>query len=259
MIKNVSSGAALGPNWFKQKDLQLVGKGESKIKFVSPVSITSVTETNDNDYPIQVSLSNGEIIDASLCVFGIGVKSETDLVSDFAELCEEKGILIDKNMRSINVPWLYAAGDCCTCHQWPADETENWMQMRLWSQARIMGQYAAKSILNNFYGVENYLDYSFANFAHSTSFFGFQVILLGLFNGQGLVDSECEYLMRITEDEEYIKVIVHHDKVRGACLIFRESCDLEEVLENLISNQLPLGDLKAHLLDPNVDVGDYFD
>ena len=31
-----------------------------------------------------------------------------------------------------------------------------------------MGQYAAKSILNNFYGVENYLDYSFANFAHST-------------------------------------------------------------------------------------------
>jgi len=85
------------------------------------------------------------------------------------------------------------------------------------------------------------------------------VILLGLFNGQGLVDSECEYLMRITEDEEYIKVIVHHDKVRGACLIFRESCELEEVLENLISNQLPLGDLKAHLLDPNVDVGDYFD
>ena len=104
-----------------------------------------------------------------LSVFGIGVKSETDLVSDFAELCEEEnGILIDKNMKSINVPWLYAAGDCCTCHQWPADETENWMQMRLWSQARIMGQYAAKSILNNFYGVENYLDYSFANFAHST-------------------------------------------------------------------------------------------
>ena len=33
MIKNVSSGAALGPNWFKQKDLQLVGKGETKIKF----------------------------------------------------------------------------------------------------------------------------------------------------------------------------------------------------------------------------------
>ena len=33
VIKNVSSGAALGPNWFKQKDLQLVGKGETKIKF----------------------------------------------------------------------------------------------------------------------------------------------------------------------------------------------------------------------------------
>ena len=33
---------------------------------VSPVSITSVTETNNSDYPIQVSLSNDEIIDASL-------------------------------------------------------------------------------------------------------------------------------------------------------------------------------------------------
>jgi len=66
VIKNVSSGAALGPNWFKQKDLQLVGKGKSNIKFVSPVSISCVKETDDGEYPIQVRLSNGETINASL-------------------------------------------------------------------------------------------------------------------------------------------------------------------------------------------------
>ena len=61
-------------------------------------------------------------------IFGIGVSPETMLVRSIAELCPEGGVLIDSQMRSINIPWLFAAGDCCTCHQWPPTETENWIQ-----------------------------------------------------------------------------------------------------------------------------------
>ena len=47
VIKNVSSGAALGPNWFKQKDLQLVGKGETKIKFGTFRAKKKVSKENE--------------------------------------------------------------------------------------------------------------------------------------------------------------------------------------------------------------------
>lgn len=257
--KDVSTKAAMGPNWYKQKDLVLKGKGQKSIKFISPVEVVDIIENESGTYPISVILSNGEIIEASFCIFGIGVSPETMLVRSIAELCPEGGVLIDSQMRSINIPWLFAAGDCCTCHQWPPTETENWIQMRLWTQARLMGTYAANVMISLFHQKETLLDYNFMNFAHSTRFFGFRTTLLGLFNGQKMKDDECEYLLRITEDEEYIKVIVKDDIVRGATIIYKNECDIEEVIENLIANQTSLGNLKDFLLDPNIDICDYFD
>ena len=43
----------------------------------------------------------------------------------------------------------------------------------------------------------------------------------------------------------------------GAILI--GETDLEETFENLILNQLDLTDLKDDLLDPGIDIDDYFD
>ena len=42
----------------------------------------------------------------------------------------ERGILVDQNMRSISDKNIYAAGDCCTVHNWPTEETPNWFQAR---------------------------------------------------------------------------------------------------------------------------------
>ena len=46
-------------------------------------------------------------------------------------------------------------------------------------------------------GEEISLDFCFELFAHSTKFFGFKVILLGKYNGQGLGE-DCEVLLRYT-------------------------------------------------------------
>ena len=40
--------------------------------------------------------------------------------------------------------------------------------MRLWTQARLMGTYAANVMISLFYQKETLLDYNFMNFAHST-------------------------------------------------------------------------------------------
>ena len=45
------------------------------------------------------------------------------------------------------------------------------------------------------------LDFCFELFAHVTKFFGYKVVLLGLYNSQGLDTSQYEVLLRCTKGE----------------------------------------------------------
>ena len=56
---------------------------------------------------------------------------------------------------------------------------------------------------------------------------------------------------------EYVKVILRDHRMQGAVLI--GETDLEEVFENLILNQTNLVDMKDSLLDPTIDIEDYYD
>ena len=48
-----------------------------------------------------------------------------------------------------------------------------------------------------------------------------------------------------------------HGRMQGAILI--GETDLEETFENLILNQIDLSVYGVDLLDPNIDIEDYFD
>jgi small subunit ribosomal protein S18b len=89
-----------------------------------------------------------------------------------------------------------------------------------------------------------------------THFFGYKVVLLGLYNGQTL-DGQYEVLLRVTKGMEYIKLVMKDGKMQGAILI--GETDLEEMCENLILNQLDLSDYGEDLLNPDIDIEDYFD
>ena len=107
-------------------------------------------------------------------------------------------------------------------------------------------------------GEKKDLDFSFEMFAHSTRFFGFKVVLLGLYNGQGMATDDYEVLLRVTKGREYVKTVMSRDgRMQGALLI--GETDLEETFENLILNQMDLSQYGADLLDPNIDIEDYFD
>jgi hypothetical protein len=67
-----------------------------------------------------------------------------------------------------------------------------------------------------------------------------------------------EIWIRITPGKEYIKLVLRDDKLIGALLI--GDTDLEEVFENLILNRLNIQQIGIeNLLDPDIDIGDYFD
>lgn len=90
-----------------------------------------------------------------------------------------------------NIKDVYAAGDCCNLYKYRmkphsinSNEGIHWFQMRLWTQARAMGVYTAHCMtgINNDFGS----DFCFELFTHITNFFGYKVIMLGRYNGQGL-------------------------------------------------------------------------
>ncbi|XP_058276244.1 pyridine nucleotide-disulfide oxidoreductase domain-containing protein 1 isoform X2 [Hirundo rustica] len=128
--------------------------------------------------------------------------------------------------------------------------------MRLWTQARQMGWYAAKCMAADALGESIEMDFSFELFAHITKFFNYKVVVLGKYNAQGL-GSDHELMLRCTKGHEYVKVVMQNGRMMGAVLI--GETDLEETFENLILNQMDLSAYGEDLLNPDIDIEDYFD
>ncbi|XP_043943747.1 pyridine nucleotide-disulfide oxidoreductase domain-containing protein 1 [Protopterus annectens] len=204
-------------------------------------------------WPVYVRLTSGKTYGCDFVVSATGVVPNVEpFLSEKFDLAEDGGLKVDDHMRT-SVPDVYAAGDVCTAAWEPSPL---WQQMRLWTQARQMGWYAAKSIAADIRGETIEMDFCFELFAHITKFFNYKVILLGKYNAQGLgVDHEL--LLRCTKGQEYVKVVMQNGRMKGVVLI--GDTDLEETFENLILNQMDLSKYGEDLLNPDIDIEDYFD
>lgn len=243
-----SSGAALGPDWHCGT---MLGNRDNKNVIIEyKTEIKNICKQDQ----VKVELTNGKVYDCDFVVSATGVTPNSDLNvrnGRSFDIAYDGGIKVDWKMET-NLSNIFAAGDVCTV-DWTA---EHWFQMRLWTQARQMGLYAAKCMYSTHVNETLLQDFCFELFTHVTSFFGFKVILLGLYNAQGL-DTDYELLVRVTQGTEYIKLVVKNGRVVGAMLI--GETDLEEMCENLILNQINVTNLMDDLLDPNIDIDDYFD
>ncbi|XP_015781926.1 pyridine nucleotide-disulfide oxidoreductase domain-containing protein 1-like [Tetranychus urticae] len=267
-------GSALGPDWsdniemkgaskemrsieieyncevnqiYFKKDLPL-----SKYQFI--VFEEEVSQSGDLKWPIYVELNNGKIYGSDLIISATGVipNVEPFLEGNNFKVGSDLGLSVNDQMLTTESD-VYAAGDVCSA-DWQL--APHWFQMRLWTQARQMGIYSAYCITSHIQKTDPSLYFPFELFTHMTSFFGFKVVLLGLYLGQKL-DSQYQILLRIKDGDEYVKVIMKDGHMQGALLI--GETDLEETFENLIINQLDLTDIQDDLLNPTVDIEDYFD
>lgn len=250
------SGAALGPHWHDR--IHLISKHNASkisVEYEAEVRDMNYSGTDGENWPVYVELTNGKIIGCDFVVSATGVVPNSQSISvenDAFDLAEDKGIRVNSLMET-NLPNIYAAGDVCSA-SWPL--TRHWFQMRLWTQARQMGSYAARCMVESARGEQTIMDFCFELFTHVTRFFGYKVILLGLFNAQSL-GQNYELLLRVTKKNEYVKLVISEGKVQGAVLI--GDTDLEEMCENLILNQLDVSEFGEDLLNPNIDIEDYFD
>eukprot|EP00794_Sanderia_malayensis_P018818 gene18818-20714_t len=268
-------GGALGPDWSMNMQLkgtdanamarkvhidyacelkQIMTKEEFRCKNLQVCKLPNDFNSKD-DWPVYVELNNGHIYGTDLIISATGVVPNIGfhVVDSDLILAEDGGISVDENMKT-NLSNVFAAGDVCTA-SW--DTSPNWFQMRLWTQACQMGCYAAKCMIADDKEEENMsLDFCFEMFAHVTTFFGYKLCLLGKYNAQGLTDG-YEILVRYTPGREYVKVVMKNNRMIGALLL--GETDLEETFENLILNEMDLSQFGDSLLDPNIEIDDFFD
>jgi len=259
-LKDAPRGAALGPDWHASFSIHGTHADMTKVTVEYETEVRDIShradsnDSCDESWPIYVHLTNGKIYGCDFIVSATGVIPNSSVFAKNNKLilADDGGIKVNWKMET-SVPDIFAAGDVCTA-SW--EQAKHWFQMRLWTQARQMGMYAAKSMAASLAGEEVIQDFCFELFSHVTHFFGYKVVLLGLYNGQTL-DGQYEVLLRVTKGMEYIKLVMKDGKMQGAILI--GETDLEEMCENLILNQLDLSDYGEDLLNPDIDIEDYFD
>ena len=251
------SGGALGPDW--HSGMNVNGLSDTKnVQVETETEVKEIIELKNEEFKVSVILTNGKVIKCDFVVSATGVHPNGDQIKiDNLEINEIGAIPVNENMET-NLKNVYAAGDVCSCSSWT--HSPIWFQMRLWTQARQMGHYVGQCVHTSWLdnaGDKKDLDFCFEMFTHATKFFGFKVVLLGLFNGQGLDVKDYELLLRVTKGKEYVKTVMQNGRMKGAILI--GETDLEETFENLILNQMDLSMYGEDLLDPNIDIEDYFD
>lgn len=268
--KNIltKNGAALGPDWHRLINLNVKEKNLPKTVTVHNNceiknielnrSYSEKCDANDNNsFPLIVKLNNDTEIYCDFLISATGVVPAVNfqIINDTFNVADDNGILVNELMKT-SIDYIYAAGDICTAG-WQF--ATHWFQMRLWTQARQMGSMAGKSMsaaFNKISDNEIYQDFCFELFGHVTQLFGYQIVLLGKYNGQNL-SNNYEVLIRMTKNKEYIKYVLVNGKLQGAILIGETG--LEETTENLILNQLDLTPYGDDILNPDIDIEDYFD
>ncbi|KAM9705305.1 pyridine nucleotide-disulfide oxidoreductase domain-containing protein 1 isoform 1-T2 [Menidia menidia] len=265
-------GSALGPDWHGGLELRGAQQVSRRVSVEYQCEVQRILTPGElpphhsgggdshqgvcggGDWPVGVLLTNGRTVGCDLVVSATGVEPNTEPFLHGNKFClaADGGLQVDDHMRT-SEPDVFAAGDVCSACWEPS---ALWQQMRLWTQARQMGWYAGRCMAANILSEPIELDFCFELFSHITKFFNYKVVLLGKFNGQGL-GPDHELLVRCTKGREYVKVVLSGGRMVGAVLI--GETDLEETFENLILNQMDLTPYGEELLNPNIDIEDYFD
>lgn len=239
--------------------------------------VEALEPDREGKWPVVVCLTNGVRVGCDLILAATGVTPNSEWLRgspvqvDFAGLDEREsssyptapgGIFAAAQTLETNVRGIFAAGDCSTVRAGDSESEslgENWFQMQLWTQARTAGRVAAQNmaarLLNDEVGCAGL---EFELFAHATQFFGKRVVFLGRYNAQGLEDG---YRMLEggggAEDDYFVRVVLVDGRMRGALLV--GEVELAETFENLILDGLDVSRFGAELVDPAIDLEDYFD
>jgi len=162
---------AVGPAWTSSLPCGL-GNGTLQIELNRQVvSIEESDACNRGRGRLAVTLDDSRILYGDLIVSAIGVEPAVEWTPERLIKATDGGIVVNSNMQTSESD-VYAAGDACTM-KFDGSRSSHWFQLRLWSQARDQGIYAAHCMC----GMKDdfWSDMAFELFTHVTRFLGKKV------------------------------------------------------------------------------------
>ena len=263
------SGAAAGPDWldrFRAKSAANDARAplsRMKLRVLKNVCIREARKDANTGVNV-LTLSDGTTIEVDAVVAAAGVEPRCDWLDEVAapRSKSDGGILVDACMRTVG-PYgdsIFAVGDACTMAARASNPETPWFQMRLWSQAAQTGAFAAKVAA----GVcdADALGFNFRNLSPTSP--GFSVSkssCSGCTTPRSSTTSRrtrsTTYQRESLADATYVRVLLVRGRMMGAVLV--GDTDLEETFENLILDGVDLSRFGPSLLDPELDLEDYFD
>jgi NADPH-dependent 2,4-dienoyl-CoA reductase/sulfur reductase-like enzyme len=200
-------------------------------------------------------LSSGQTIGTDLVAFAIGVKPRRDLL-ETPGLKTQRGVLVNQYMQT-SIKDIYAAGDTAEIYD---QQTQSWVIDCLWPIARQQGAIAGKNMAGK---KTPYLRRSPINV---TRLSGLTTTIIGQV-GSG--DEDDEYSIVRGESESWqlmpdavicqndfevnrLRLMVGREYLLGAVLMGDQS--LSSILEELVVNQIPIGEIRDQLIEPGADL-----
>jgi nitrite reductase (NADH) large subunit len=184
-------------------------------------------------------LRGGERVDCDLVVFAIGVRPNTSLIPQEADIRVNRGIVVDRRMRT-SIPHVYAAGDCVEA---PGMLLKKPRTIAIWPSAYRQGYIAGC----NMAGLKK--EYEGALAMNSIEVCGLPTISVGLTDPQ---EDEGRYEIMEEYDREalvYKKLVLRGKRLVGAICV--GDIDRAGIYTGLIRDQPDVSPFKDHLLAGN--------
>lgn len=185
---------------------------------------TSVDEFSANS----ARLKNGITVDFDMVIIAVGVRPNTELVSEAGGKVE-RGIICDLNQKT-TLDDVYSAGDCTVSHDASSGQEKI---LALLPNAYMQGEVAGR----NMAGAETmYLN---AIPMNAIGFFGLHIITAGSYDGEEYIESEGNNYKKLVFKDGLLKGFILMGDVRRAGIytsMIKERIDLTDVDVELMKN-----------------------
>ena len=183
---------------------------------------TSVDEFSEHS----AKLKNGMTVDFDMVIIAVGVRPNTELVSDAGGKVE-RGIICDLTQKT-TLDDIYAAGDCTVSHDASSDTDKI---LALLPNAYMQGEVAGK----NMAGQETY--YVNAIPMNAIGFFGLHIITAGSYDGEEYVEET---------ENTYKKLVFKDGLLKG--FILMGDVKRAGIYTSMIKEKINLSDVDMELL-----------
>lgn len=186
---------------------------------------TSVEEFSEHS----AKLKNGTVVDFDMVIIAVGVRPNTELISDAGGKVE-RGIICDLTQKT-TLDDVYAAGDCTVSHDASSDTDKI---LALLPNAYMQGEVAGR----NMAGAET--KYENAIPMNAIGFFGLHIITAGSYDGEEYIEENGNNYKKLVFRDGLLKGFILMGDIKRAGIytsMIKERIDLGDVDMDMLKNR----------------------